>query len=240
MNPNGTAEYHDYGDLEYVFKYTWDATKQEIYMVVEKIPYDDGTLLNYNQLLSKLTYEEYKKETYNWYIENKDKDWFEEDYPNCKNYDNYVNLLLEETDCKNLEELFKLEREYYLEYLNTIFGAKMTYGYDFDEDDKMILTEKFTGMKNFLLYEICSYDKDGTSVDIQFSKGVSIRRSVNGEREYWDGEFGNGRSITFEKEDSEETKTGSYTEDIANETVTVNFDGEKYVCKFEGRNFIED
>lgn len=76
-------------------------------------------------------------------------------------------------------------------------------------------------------------------MEIEFGKEVSISREVNGKREYWYGEFGTGNRIEFEKEDSEDKKTGSYTEDIAKETVTVSFDGKDYDCEFRGKNFIQ-
>ncbi len=237
MNTDGTAEYHDYGDL-YVFKYTWNTENQKIYMAVEKIPYDDDTMLNYNQFLSKLTIDELRKWEKEEYEENKDKDWFEEDYPNCESYEDYEKKMLEKYGHKNFDEYFKEWKEYSLKWSKELFGAKVTYGYDFDEDDKMVLTEKFTGVKNLLQSE-CYYDSD-SKIHIYIDQGrVQLNRYSNNESEYWYGEFGTGNSITFEKEDSEETKTGSYTEDIANETVIVTFDGKNYPCKFSGNNFIE-
>lgn len=237
MKTNGTAEYHDYGDLEYVFKYTWDATKQEIYMVVEKTPYDDGTLLNYNQLLSKLTIDEFRESEKRHYEERKKEDeYFEEDYPGCDTYEKYLDFLIKKSNCNDINELFELSKEESLKYLNTIFGAKLTYGYDFDEDGKMVLTEKFTGMKNLLFYSSFKYDAGGTRVYIDIDK-EDVEIYLNGVQ--WYGEFSTGNNIVFEKEDSEEKKTGSYSEDIANETVTVTFDGKKYPCEFRGTNFIE-
>ena len=237
MKNDGTAEYHNYDDLEYVFKYTWDTSKNEVYMKVESILYDDGTLLNYNRLLSKLTIDELKKNLEDSYKKNKDEDWFEEDYPGCKNYDDYEKFIIEESGCTNLEEFFKLEREYYLKYLNSIFGAKVTYGYELNGDGKMTLTEKFTGVKNLVLYVSFYYkDTDGTSVEIEPDK-EKVYIYLNGVR--WYGEFGTGKTIKFEEEDSKEKKDGSYTEDIDKGTVTVHFDGKDYPCKFRGRNFIQ-
>lgn len=236
MKTDGTAEYYEDDGKEYEFKYTWDTTEKEIYMKVEKSSYADGAMLNYNQLLSKLTIDECKKEMHDSYIRNKEDKYFEEEYPNCKNYDDYEKFKLTKWGYENFDEYFKDWKKEALKYLNTIFGAKVTYSYDFDKDDKMVLTEKFTGMKNLLFYSSFKYDVGGTRVYIEPDK-EDVEIYLNDVR--WYGEFSTGDNIVFEKEGSEETKTGSYTEDIAKETVTVNFDGESYVCKFEGRNFIE-
>lgn len=238
MKTDGTAEYYDDGELEYVFKYTWNTTKKEIYMALEKLDYD-GTQLSYDQMLSKLTITELKNIEMEWYETIRDDEDFKDDYPNCESYEDFEKLRLAEFGYENFDEYFKDFREEGLKYFNEVFGAMITCKYEVNENDKMTLIEKFTGVKNFLLYETCRYDKDGTIVDIEDGKGVSIRREVNGKREYWDGEFGAGNRIEFEEEYSGDKKTGSYIEDIAEETVTVSFDGKDYVCEFEVTKFIQ-
>ena len=238
MKTNGTAEYYDYDELEYVFKYTWNTTKQEIYMALEKLDYD-GTQLSYDQMLSKLTITELKNIEMEWYETIRDDEDFKDDYPNCESYEDFEKLRLAEFGYENFDEYFKDFREEGLKYFNEVFGAMITCKYEVNENGKITLTEKFTGVKNFLLYETCRYEKGGTIVNIEDGKGVSIRREVNGKREYWDGEFGADNNIEFENYDSEDKKIGSYTENIAEETVTVSFDGKNYDCKFVSQKFIQ-
>lgn len=240
MKNDGTAEYHNSGDLEYVFKYTWDTSKNGVYMKVEKIPYDDGTLLNYDESVSQINKdstvtkvrENLQKEFESWQTQR------HQDY-GAKTYEDYEAALLKDYGCKSFEEYVKLIKEYSLKYLNSIFGAKVTYGYELNGDGKMTLTEKFTGVKNLLRSE-CYYGGDGIKVYIDPER-VLIDKRVNGNPyEEWYGEFGTGKTIKFEEEDSKEKKDGSYTEDIDKGTVTVHFDGKDYPCEFRGKNFIEE
>ena len=248
MKTDGTAEYYDDGELEYVFKYTWDTTKQKIYMALEKMAYwnmgGEPQLLTYGQTLSKInedyTVEKMRKYNQEYYEERKGEDWFEEDYPNCDTYEKFEKAFIEDMGCSSFEDFVKSCKKDDEINLKATFGALITFSYEVNENDKITLTEKFTGVKNFLLYETCRYDKDGTIVDIEYSKGVSISRMVNGKREYWDGEFGAGNNIEFENYDSEDKKIGSYTENIAEETVTVSFDGKNYDCKFVSQKFIQE
>ena len=248
MKTDDTAEYYDDGELEYVFKYTWNTTKKEIYMALEKMAYwnmgGEPQLLTYGQTLSKInedyTVEKMRKYNQEYYEERKDEEWFEEDYPNCDTYEKFEKAFIDDMGCSSFEDFVKSCKKDDEISLKATFGALITFSYEVNENDKITLTEKFTGVKNFLLYETCRYDKDGTIVDIEDGKGVSIRREVNGKREYWDGEFGAGNNIEFENYDSEDKKIGSYTENVAEETVTVSFDGKDYDCKFVSQKFIQE
>ncbi len=135
------------------------------------------------------------------------------------------------------DDIDELESANLLKYWNALFKATITYKYEI-KDKKMMLTEKFTGVKN-LIKSQCSYSNEGeirlVEIDcsgVTFYK-TSSEKSIEGEELY--GTFGKGNSIEFE----EEKKTGSYTEDIAKEKVTVTFDGNDYECKFEGQNFTQ-
>ena len=248
MKTDDTAEYYDDGELEYVFKYTWNTTNKEIYMALEKMAYwnmgGEPQLLTYGQTLSKInedyTVEKMRKYNQEYYEERKDEEWFEEDYPNCDTYEKFEKAFIDDMGCSSFEDFVKSCKKDDEISLKATFGALITFSYEVNENDKITLTEKFTGVKNFLLYETCRYDKDGTIVDIEDGKGVSIRREVNGKREYWDGEFGAGNNIEFENYDSEDKKIGSYTENVAEETVTVSFDGKDYDCKFVSQKFIQE
>ena len=248
MKTDGTAEYYDDGELEYVFKYTWNTTKKEIYMALEKNAYwnmgGESQLLTYDQILSKINenYTVEKMRNYNrtYYEEIKGEDWFKDEYPDCDTYEKFEKAFIEEAGCRSFEDFVKTAKQEDENSCKAMFGALITFSYEVNENDKITLTEKFTGVKNFLLYETCYYDKDGTIVDIEDGKGVSIIREVNGKREYWDGEFGADNNIEFENYDSEDKKIGSYTENIAEETVTVSFDGKNYDCKFVSQKFIQE
>ena len=248
MKTDDTAEYYDDGELEYVFKYTWNTTKKEIYMALEKMAYwnmgGEPQLLTYGQTLSKInedyTVEKMRKYNQEYYEERKDEEWFEEDYPNCDTYEKFEKAFIDDMGCSSFEDFVKSCKKDNEISLKATFGVLITFSYEVNENDKITLTEKFTGVKNFLLYETCRYDKDGTIVNIEDGKGVSIGREVNGKREYWDGEFGAGNNIEFENYDSEDKKIGSYTENVAEETVTVSFDGKDYDCKFVSQKFIQE
>ncbi|MDE6069116.1 MAG: hypothetical protein K2F89_09235 [Treponemataceae bacterium] len=247
MKTDGTAEYYDDDELEYVFKYTWDTTKKEIYMALGKNAYwnmgGKSQLLTYDQILSKIkedyTVENMRNYNRTYYEEIKGKDWFKDEYPDCDTYEKFEKAFIEDTGCSSFEDFVKTTKQEDENSCKAMFGALITFSYEVNENDKITLTEKFTGIKNFLLYETCYYEKDGTRVEIEFGKEVSIERKVGDKTEYWYGEFGTGNRIEFEKEDSGDKKPGSYTEDIAKETVTVSFDGKDYDCKFRGINFIQ-
>lgn len=240
MKADGTADYYDDDELEYVFKYTWNTTKQEIYMAVEKEARwsMDGKseLLTYEQMRSKInedyTVEKMRKYNQTDYEKIKDKEWFKEEYSDCDTYEKFEKKLIKEAGCSSFEDFVKTVKQEEELSLKATFGALITFSYKIT-NDKITLTEKFTGVKNLLLYETCRYNKGETTVTIESSKGVFIEKEVAGKREYWNGEFGAGNSIEFEKEDSESKKTGSYTENIDEQTVTINFDGGTYVCEFE-------
>lgn len=239
MKADGTADYYDDDELEYVFKYTWNTTKQEIYMAVEKKACwsmdGESELLTYEQMRSKInedyTVEKMRKYNKAYYEKNK------EDFLDCDTYEEFENKLIAEEGCNSFEDFVKTMKQEDELSLKATFSALITFSYKIT-NGKITLTEKFTGVKNLLLYETCRYNKGETTVTIESSKGVFIEKEVAGKPEYWNGEFGAGNSIEFEKEDSESKKTGSYTENIDEQTVTIIFDGGTYVCKFEEKKFI--
>lgn len=246
MKADGTADYYDDDELEYVFKYTWNTTKQEIYMAVGKKACwsMDGKseLLTYEQMRSKInedyTVEKMRQYDKTEYEKYKEEDRFKKKYPGCNTYEEWENAFLKEYGYGSYDDYVKSCKQEEELSLKATFGALITFSYKIT-NGKITLTEKFTGVKNFLLYETCRYNEGETTVTIESSKEVSIKKEVDGKPEYWNGEFGAGNSIEFEKEDSESKKTGSYTENIDEQTVTINFDGRTYVCKFEEKKFIQ-
>ena len=115
MKTDGTAEYYDDGELEYVFKYTWDTTKQEIYMALEKMAYwnmgGEPQLLTYGQTLFKInedyTVEKMRKYNQEYYEERKDEEWFEEEYPDCDTYEKFEKAFIEDTGCSSFDDFVK-------------------------------------------------------------------------------------------------------------------------------------
>ena len=264
MKTDGTAEYYDDGELEYVFKYTWNTTKKEIYMALEKNAYwnmgGESQLLTYEQIFSKLnedfTIEKIKKYEQAYYKENQDEEWFKWDYPNCDTYEKYETALFKEYGYASFEDYVKSMKQEEEIYCKSVFGAQVTYAYKF-ENDKMILTEKFTGVKN-LLDSSCKYENynDGKEIDAiidcSYAK-ISEYDSKNRFEEYCYG-YPNAdkRTIDFEKvrntwtEDWKHERVSlgnvkaTYTEDISGKTVTIKCEGKEYVCEFKGQKFIQE
>lgn len=262
MKTDDTAGYYDDGELEYVFKYTWDTTKQEIYMALEKMAYwnmgGEPQLLTYGQTLSKIK-EDYtveKMRNYNrtYYEENKGEDWFEEDYPNCDTYEKFEKAFIEDTGCSSFEDFVKTAKQEDENSCKAMFGALITFSYEVNENDKITLTEKFTGVKN-LFGSNCGYHSSSgnyTNARI-YSSYASIYIDENNVRYSYEGTVDTDKkTIDFKKQ--KETRsyegdyeyetlgndTATYTENIDAETVTINCEGKEYVCEFKGQKFIQE
>lgn len=265
MKTDGTAEYYDDDELEYVFKYTWDTTKKEIYMALEKNAYwnmgEKSQLLTYDQILSKIK-EDYTAENmrnYNrtYYEEIKGKDWFKDEYPDCDTYEKFEKAFIEDRGCSSFEDFVKSCKKDDEINLKATFGALITFSYEVNENDKITLTEKFTGVKN-LFDSRCEYGNynDGKDIEARIYcsyANISEYDSKNRFEEYYYG-YPNAdkRTIDFEKvkdtwtEDWKHERVSlgnvkaTYTEDISGKTVTIKCEGKEYVCEFKGQKFIQE
>ncbi|MBD5432966.1 MAG: hypothetical protein HDR35_01515 [Treponema sp.] len=250
------------------FKYTYNDEERTISMKMEKCIYysefyesdnNDNKLLTYEQILSKInedyTVEKMRKYNQEYYEERKEEEWFEEKYPDCDTYEKYETALFKECGVDSFNDYVKTFKQSEENYYKSMFGAQVTYAYRI-ENNKMILTEKFTGVKNLLDSE-CEYENhDGNyytdaSIDCSYAK-ISEYDSKNRFEEYCYG-YPNAdkRTIDFEKVRDTWTEdwkhesvslgnvTATYTEDIRGKTVTIKCEGKEYVCKFRGINFIQ-
>ena len=273
LRNDGTAlEIHcDDDDIEdektyATFKYTYNNEERTISMKMEKCIYysefyeSDNKLLTYEQILSKInedyTVEKITKDIEEYYNKIKNEPEFEEDYPGCDSFKKFEKAFIEEEGFSSIEDFVKRWKQEEEIYYKSVFGAQVTYAYKF-ENDKMILTEKFTGVKNLLDSE-CQYEnRDGnyyTDASIDCSN-VWIGSRGNNFMEYYYG-FPNADTGTIELVKERETRSendredykdeflynvkATYTEDIRGKTVTIKCEGKEYVCEFKGQKFIQE
>ena len=248
LRTDGTALYvdddHDHEDGPvYKFKYTYNADAKKIYIQVEKaafyneFSYDDepSSLMTYDEIVSQIN-KEYTLDNLKKVMEGAYKDKGDK----FSSYEDFEKNWYEEDGFDSLKawlEYFKQEEK---DYYKSVFGIQVTYSYKID-GGKMVLTEKFTGVKN-LFNSRCEY------YDIASGTGCSIRSSRASFYEYNDGKWvyyygtldTDNNTIAFRNEDDGKTVPAKYTENISAETVTVTFKDKDYVCKFEGVNFIQE
>ncbi|MDE7290827.1 MAG: hypothetical protein K2N58_02150 [Treponemataceae bacterium] len=270
LKADGSALYisDDDGDVETAlkFKYTYDAETKRIHMKLEKAAYgtelsSEATdkLLTYNEYLSKLdedfTEKNMKQTLKKEYDENKDKEWFKRDYPDCNSYEDYEKEILKnikEAGFDSFDAYVKDMKRYYENDCKSAFGAQTTYSYKIT-DGKMTLTEKFTGVKNLLdsQCEYRSYDDGQNSTKVRIrSTYAEIYIYENGIRYDYDGTINtDNRTIDFKKSKRSESDkdyeplgnvNATYTEEIDRGRVTINCEGKEYVCEFEGEKYTQE
>ena len=244
LKTDGTATYGDDYDREegYKFKYTYDANKKEIYLKVEKSVYENpfgensSELMTYNEILSKLNKDcnvenarEYFKELYEY---EKDKEYFKEDFPDCNSYEEFEAAIIESTGYNSLDAYVKYAKQIYEDLNKAYFGAQITYAYEI-EDGKITLTEKFTGVKN-LLNSRCVDETRSCRI---YSTTVSIDEN---DIYYYGIPNIDKKKINFNSDKGNSTYESTYTENIANGTVTIKFKDKEYVCEFDGEIFTQE
>lgn len=260
LNTDGTAFYIDvdYDDddtsnvketIRYKYKYSYDTENKTITMILEKYYYrgffieEKGQLLTYGELCSKIdegiTVENLKQSYREYYKESKDDKDFKEEYPDCNSYEDFEKEVvkeLKEIGFDSFDAYIKSLKQDQKNYLKTMFGAKITYAYEI-KDNKMTLTEKFTGVKNLInsecrfYNELCYGDIDCYRASIEFREDDSrYRGDVNTDK----------KTINFVSRDNrEDVINATYEENIAKETVTIKFKGKEYVCKFEADKYTQ-
>ena len=243
LSPNGTALYvtDDDEPIEEL-NYTYNVDKKEIQMQVKKIGFysilGNNGLMTYSEIISytnNFTVEKIREVLREMYEEDKNKEWFKDDYPNCNSYEDYEQAYFK--GFNSVEAALEYEIQVTKLVYKAIFGALATYSYEIDSDGKMTLTEKFTGVKN-LFESSCEYHESETHVRIYNSEAY-FEDSDNDE--YFNGFLDTDeKKIVFKSEDDDKTVTAEYTENISAETVTLKFNNKEYTCKFEGVNFIQE
>lgn len=221
--------------LAYEYKYSWNTEKREIYVAVRKttvldVFFEDNIgLLDYDAAVSKLnsfSEKDFKK------IYEADEEYWNETY-NCENYKDYIDKRCAEEDCENVADLIKKINEEGHVYLKRIYKAITTFGYEI-KDDKMTLTEQFTGVKNLLgsrcviYYRYNEYHID----DYGMGYGCSSASMPDAPVIDIDPE-------TLYDKIGEKVYNDDYTEDIEAETVTMKIDNKELVFKFEGEAYTQ-
>lgn len=265
IRTDGTAIYCEdiYEEGQTKFKYTYDTDVKEIYMKVEKAAYYNDwnneeewyQLLSYDEIRSKInkdfTTEKIRQVLKDSYEREKDDEYYKDNYANYNSYDDYENELVKEAGVGSFDDYVKrVKQEYENEYKAT-FGAQITYAYD-TKDSKMTLTEKFTGVKNLLDSE-CEFRAE-TGYDHIDIDCYSAWRSIK-EDDFYYYYYGtldtSKKTIDFEKRKETKSDNGkykyetighvnaTYTEDIDRGTVTIDCEGKKYVCEFEGEEYTQ-
>ncbi len=258
LRTDGTADYiyedEDEYEIEKKLKYTWDEETNTIRMKLEKMAFyeeDEQELLTYDESLSKIkeecTVENMRQSFKNSYNKKKDKDWFKDDYPDCNSYEDYETAFLKEIGYKSFDDYVKYYKQQSENYCKAQFGAQVTYSYK-STNDEMTLTEKFTGVKNLLNSECEFYDgSNGSEAYIDSYSAYICIDENDVSYAYYGIPDTDKETIDFEKKKRSDKNyetvgnvNGSYTEDISGKTVTINCDGEKYVCEFEGQKFVQE
>ena len=233
-------------EIRSTYKYSYDNEKETITMVLEKNYYrgffveEEGQLLTYGDLYAKvdkdITVEKLRQYNRKYYKENKDDKDFKEDYPDCNSYEDFEKAIvkeLKEMGFDSFDAYVESIKQSQKNELKVIFGAKISYAYEL-EGAKMILIEKFTGLKNMVKSE-CRFDNESSYGYIDYYD-ASIR--LDDDR-YFGLVDTDKKIISFESEENGEKVEAIYTENISDETVTINFKGKDYVCKFEGDKYIQ-
>lgn len=246
LKTDGTACYVYDNEIEMTYKYSYDTENKTITMILEKYYYrgffieEKGQLLTYGELCSKIdediTVENMRQFEKEYYKKHKDDEEFKERYSDCNSYEDYEKELvkgLKEMGFASFDAYVKFLKQEQKNYYKTMFGVKITYDYEI-KDNKMTLTEKFTGVKNMFNSE-CRFDNESGYGYIDYSyAGIRFRED---DSEYSGDVNTDTKTISFESVD--ETVTATYTENISEETVTIKFKGKEYVCKFEADKYTQ-
>lgn len=168
LEADGTAIYGDdkQNEILYELKYTYDETKKEIYMKVERCSYaglisnEESQLLTWDELLSifdkDLASDNLREELKEQYEDNKDEEWFEEAYPDCDSYEAFEAEVLRQGEFDSFDDYVKSVKQNYETMYKAYFSAQTTYAYEI-ENDKMTLTEKIYWCKKYVFRDRMSF-----------------------------------------------------------------------------------
>ncbi|MBD5399343.1 MAG: hypothetical protein HDR57_01740 [Treponema sp.] len=244
LNADGTAraiyvdddEEDNLEEISAIYKYSYDAKKETITMILKKQGYydsmeDKAQLLTYSEICSKLNEEYTVEKMREMYKYEYDENNYKEKYPEWDTYEKYEDATVKESGFGSFAALAEYQKQFAKNEFKAYFSAQITYAYKIN-GGKMTLTEKFTGVKNLINAECRELSGDG-------------RISYNW-ASIWEGDdFYGGtpntdkKTITIESSEDGEKLEATYTEDIAEETVTIKFKGKEYVYKFEGEEYIQ-
>ena len=250
LNPDGTALYVYAEDDEpdeplYKFTYTYNASKEEIYMQVEEVAYysyiidvEDLSFMNYKECISQIdkdyTVDNLKKLIKSEYEDEEDKE---------SSYEDFEKNWYKEQGFDSLEALLEYQKQIVKASAKAGFGVQITFSYKIDGNGKMTFTEKFTGVKNLLVSECgnVNYDSPSTIMFSIYSSLAQLSYDDKGEYEWFTGVPDTDKqTIFFRKyDDGSSTINASYTENISEETVTIKFNSKESTGKFEGAKFSE-
>ncbi len=180
-----------------------------------------------------------------------DKEYYEEEYPDCHSYEDFeAEIVKDWWDFNSNDDVVKYCKRQAESYCKSSFGARITFSYKIT-DGKMTLAEKFTGLKNLFFSNFYgNSNNEYLYVEIGGSyAGVNTRK--NDVRYDYAGILDtDNNAIDFVKRKVSKTDSheyeylgnvkGSYTENIAKGTVTIKCDGEEYVCEFKGQKFVQE
>ena len=232
-------ESKDKETIRYTYKYSYNNEKKTVTMIVEKVYYrsfyiEEGQLLTYSEICSKLNEEYTVEKIREMYKYEYDENNYKEKYPEWDTYEKYEDATVKESGFDSFAALAEYNKQYFKNEFKAYFGAQITYAYKSDNDNgKMTLTEKFTGVKNLFKSE-CGFDNGSVYGYIDF---VSAR-IILGE-EYYGSVDTDKKTISFESGEDGEKVNATYTENIDAETVTIKFKDKDYVCKFEGETYTQ-
>ncbi|MDE6244862.1 MAG: hypothetical protein K2M50_04310, partial [Treponemataceae bacterium] len=236
-------------EIRSTYKYSYDNEKETITMIVEKSVYytpfgeEKVQLLTYDEICSELnkdyTVEKMKQDFKQQYEKDKNDEWFKENYPDCNTYEKYEKAILKESGFDSFSAYAEYVKQSEKDFFKSYFSAKITYAYE-REGDKMTLTEKFTGVKN-LSNSRCRFSDGSNYASIGcYSASIDYYNDSSVTYYYGNSVDTNNKTVKFVSEgDRKDVITATYTEDIEAETVTINFKGKDYVCKFEGDKYIQ-
>ena len=244
-----TEDYPPYSEFEYSY------AENEIYMRLSKctsdITYDDGLLYTYDELISQANeyfeMENYKKALEQQFNEYQNKEWFQNEYPDCNTYKKYEDLKIKEGGFKSLDEMIADEKKYLTYCYDMYFSPKVTYTYEI-KSGKMTLTEEFTGIMNILLTN-CRYeniDYNDNNYVHSLGAGSGYITLTTRDYDYYTVSFDKSKkeAVLCNSSDKTDKITATYKEDIPNATVTVTINDERYrgeyPCKFEGSTYTQE
>ena len=246
LNADGTAraiyvdddEEDNLEEISAIYNYSYDANKETITMILKKQGYydsmeDKAQLLTYSEICSKLNEEYTVEKMREMYKYEYDENNYKEKYPEWDTYEKYEDATVKESGFDSFAALAEYQKQFAKNEFKAYFSAQITYAYKID-NGKMTLTEKFTGVKNLFTSECRLSDNSHAEI---YSTWASIYEN--------DVYYGGGtpntdkKTIIIESSEDGEKVEATYTEDIAEETVTIKFKGKEYVYKFEGEEYIQ-
>lgn len=251
LNVDGTARYfrihNDEEETEAQFAYTYNANEKKISMKVERYAYwgeffnkEEGQLLTYNECLSKLN-EEYTVEKVREYLrelyeDEKYEENFKENFPNCNSYEEFELENMKKAGFNSFADYVETVKQNYESIYKVAFAAQTTFAYEI-EDGGITLTEKFTGVKNMFIESGCHFE----SSDSLYGGVYNYLAYFYEDDVYYAGiPNTEKKTISFVPEGGGEKINAIYIEDIAQEKVTITFNGKKYICEFYGRTFTQE